>query len=205
MKIKKILRFCITIIILFVICYVIYILVNDSYDDRNIALKEKNVVINNIVGADFISAQNNIIVTQQTERELKYIKKFKGYDVIAELSIPKIKLKINILQQYSEEALNVSATKFYGPNPNEAGNLCISGHNYNSKMFKNLSKLSKGDEIDLTDGYSETIKYTVYDVYKVDPNDTSCLSQETEGKREVTLITCTADSKERIIVKAKEG
>ncbi|MCL2341835.1 MAG: sortase [Firmicutes bacterium] len=205
MKIKKILRFCITIIILFVICYVIYILVNDSYDDRNIALKEKNVVINNIVGADSISAQDNIIVTQPAERELKYIKKFKSYDVIAELKIPKIKLDINILEQYSADALNVSATKFYGPNPNEVGNLCISGHNYNSKMFKNLSRLSNGDEISLTDGYNETIKYTVYDIYKVSPDDTRCLSQDTEGRREVTLITCTADSKERIIVKAKEG
>ena len=103
------------------------------------------------------------------------------------------------------EALNVSVTKFYGPNPNEIGNFCVSGHNFNSKMFKNLNKLSNGDEIDLTDGYDETIKYTVYDVYRISPNDTSCLSQDTEGKKEITLITCTADSKERIIVKAKEA
>ena len=136
-------------------------------------------------------------------RELKYIKKFKGYDVIAELNIPKIKLDINVLEEYSEAALNVSATKFYGSNPNEAGNFCVSGHNFNSKMFKNLGKLSNGDEVDLTDGYGETIKYTVYDVYKVNPNDVSCLSQSTEGKKEITLITCTADSKQRIIMKAR--
>jgi len=148
---------------------------------------------------------NNTTSVQNSQRELKYIKQFKGYNVIAELSIPKIKLNINILQEYSVSALNAAATKFYGPNPNETGNFCISGHNFNSKMFKNLNKLSDGDEVDLTDGYDETIKYTVYDVYKVSPSDTSCLSQDTDGKKEVTLITCTADSKERIIVKAKES
>ena len=141
----------------------------------------------------------------QNSRELKYIRELKGYNVVAELEIPKIKLNMDILQEYSENALQISATKFYGPNPNETGNFCISGHNFNSKMFKNLKKLSNGDEISLTDGYGETTKYEVYDVYKVNPDDTSCLAQNTEGKKEITLITCTADSKQRIIVKAKEA
>ena len=43
-----------------------------------------------------------------------------------------------------------------------------------------------------------------YDIYTVEPEDVKCLSQETEGNLEVTLITCTNDSKRRIIVKAKE-
>ena len=44
----------------------------------------------------------------------------------------------------------------------------------------------------------------IYNLYKVLPQDVSCLSQDTQGKRETTLITCTNDSKQRIIVKAKE-
>lgn len=48
------------------------------------------------------------------------------------------------------------------------------------------------------------IEYEVYDLYKVEPEDVSCLSQETNNTKEVTLITCTSNSKQRIIVKARE-
>ena len=43
-----------------------------------------------------------------------------------------------------------------------------------------------------------------YDKYVVDPTDVSCTSQNTDGRREITLITCTNDSKQRVIVKARE-
>lgn len=130
----------------------------------------------------------------------------KGYDVIAKLEIPKISLKTNVLSQYSEDALLVSVTKFWGANPNQVGNFCIAGHNYykRTNMFYKLKNLKKGDEILLTDRNNLTIEYIVYDIFKVSPKDISCLSQETNGAREITLITCTSNSKQRIIVKAKE-
>jgi LPXTG-site transpeptidase (sortase) family protein len=53
-------------------------------------------------------------------------------------------------------------------------------------------------------GYERKIKYIVTDIFKVFPKETSSLSQRTNGKKEITLITCTADSKERIIVKGVE-
>ena len=49
-----------------------------------------------------------------------------------------------------------------------------------------------------------TITYKIYDKYTVDPSDVSCTSQLTNGKKEITLITCTDDSKQRVIVKARE-
>ena len=48
------------------------------------------------------------------------------------------------------------------------------------------------------------MQYKIYDINQVFPNDVSCLKQNTNFK-EVTLITCTSDSKKRIIVKAKEN
>ena len=42
-------------------------------------------------------------------------------------------------------------------------------------------------------------------MYEVEPENTSCLDQVANGKREVTLITCTNDSKRRVIVKAEEA
>ena len=50
----------------------------------------------------------------------------------------------------------------------------------------------------------KTINYRVYNKYEVDPTDVSCTSQLTNGNKEVTLITCTNDSKLRVIVKARE-
>ena len=47
------------------------------------------------------------------------------------------------------------------------------------------------------------IKYQIYNKYTVDPTDVSCTSQNTNGQKEITLITCTDDSKQRVIVKAK--
>ena len=39
--------------------------------------------------------------------------------------------------------------------------------------------------------------------YEVIPEDLSCTSQLTNGKKEITVITCTNDSKMRVIVKAR--
>ena len=135
----------------------------------------------------------------------KIISEYKGYDVIAKLEIPQINLETYVLKDFSENALNISVTKFWGPSPNEIGNLCIVGHNFVKKnMFHNLKKLKINDKIYILDNYIGRLEYIIYDVNIVIPDDVSCLSQQTDGKKELTLITCTSDSEKRIIVKAKE-
>lgn len=161
-----------------------------------------------------IQDEKNEIIEEKSEsikaKEKQYpkaevIKNYKGYKVIAKLEIPKIDLETYILEEYSTNALNVSVTKFWGASQNEEGNFCIAGHNFIRKnMFRNLKKLKNGDKLYILDNKIGKVEYEVYNIYKVEPKDTSCLSQETNGKKEVTLITCTNDSKKRIIVKAKE-
>ena len=132
-------------------------------------------------------------------------KELKGYKVIGKLEIPKIKLSSYILSETNTKSLKVSITKLYGPEVGKVGNLCIAGHNYrNNKMFGGIKKLEIGDEIILTDTFDRSIKYQVYDTYKTNPKDVSCLNQETGGDREITLITCTAGAIQRVIVKAIE-
>ena len=132
-------------------------------------------------------------------------KQYKGYTVIAKLEIPEINLETYILKQYSKNALNLSVTKFWGADPNQIGNFCVAGHNFQNKnMFHNLRNLKIGNQLTLSDASIGKVEYQIYDIYMVKPEDVSCLSQETNGKREVTLITCTTDSEKRIIVKAKE-
>ena len=67
-----------------------------------------------------------------------------------------------------------------------------------------MPKLENGDTIEISDTKGRTVTYEVYDKYVVAPTDVECTNQHTNGKKEITLITCTDDSKHRVIVKAVE-
>ena len=182
-------------VILILILEIILVLTNNWFKEKEIIAKSYtvNLTTENIVVEDIIKEP----VWEETQE---------GYDVIAKLEIPKIDLKTNVLSRYTEDAMLVSVTKFWGAEPNNVGNFCIIGHNYfkRENMFYKLKNLKVGDEIYLTDTSNLRLTYEVYSITKVEPNDISCLSQNTNGKREITLITCTSDSKKRIIVKAIE-
>ncbi len=127
------------------------------------------------------------------------------YETEAILDYPKLGINYPVLSQESEDLLKVSLCKYWGPNPNKVGNYCIVGHNYKSgKMFGKLSGAAIGDEVNLTDLSGNTITYVVYNRYVVDPTDVSCTSQLTNGKREITLITCTNYGQDRLVIKARE-
>lgn len=174
-----------------------------SYQKKDTKKEQNNGNQNGIQDLIDVNKDNDnfAIATVKTEN---LPSEYKGYSVIAKLKIPAISLETYVLKTYSEQALATSVTKFYGCEPNEIGNFCIAGHNYKVKnMFYHLKKLKEGDEIFLTDQKNRCYGYRIYHIYKVSPQDISCLSQDTEGKEEVTLITCTNDSKLRIIVKAE--
>ena len=165
----------------------------ENVNTRN-EMEEENIILDD---------ENMIQDTSINQTEESMLTTYKGYPVIAKLEIPKINLETYVISEYSNQALGVSVTKFYGGNPNEVGNFCIAGHNYITKnMFHDLKKLSIGDTFSLIDNNRKEGMYKIYLVETVEPNETQCLSQKTDGRIEVTLITCTADSSKRIIVKA---
>lgn len=159
---------------------------------------------------EYFAEKLNVEYNQEEKQTKEYPKEeiqteYKGYKVAAKLEVPQIDLETYILTTHSEKSLNISVTKFWGADPNQKGNFCIAGHNAKNKnMFNNLRDLNIGDVLWLSDNQVGKIEYEIYDIYTVEPDDVKCLSQETEGRREITLITCTNDSKKRIIVKAKE-
>ncbi len=126
------------------------------------------------------------------------------YSTIGIVNIPSINVYYPILSTTTTELLKIAPCKFWGPNPNEVGNLCIVGHNYkNAKFFSHVPELQNGDVIEITDLSGKTITYIVYDKYIVDPDDVGCTSQQTNGKKEITLITCTNDNAQRHVIKAR--
>lgn len=127
------------------------------------------------------------------------------YSYIGTLTIDKINLNMEIISKTTDELMRKSACKLWGSDPNMVGNLCIIGHNWlNTKLFSKVPKLEVGDTFEITDLSGRTLQYVIYDKYIVNPEETECLGQETEGRKEVTLITCTNDSKQRYILHARE-
>ena len=131
------------------------------------------------------------------------------YYVIGEINISSINVNYPILDADTldniDTLLKISVCKFHGAKPNTVGNLCIVGHNYkNSKFFSKVPTLENGDIIEIKDLSGRTLKYAVYNKFIVDPDNVACTSQLTGGKREITLITCTDDNKQRYIIKARE-
>ena len=177
----------------------------EEYKDNNIEKQnEKTSYVSEKVNTN--EEENNTKDIQVNEYEKENIEEnYKGYEVAAKLEIPSISLETYVLKKYSTQALDVSVTKFWGADANKIGNFCIAGHNFKNKnMFSNLKKVKIGENLFISDNEVGKVEYEIYDVYTVLPEDVSCLSQETNEQREVTLITCTSDSEKRIIVKAKE-
>ena len=88
--------------------------------------------------------------------------------------------------------------------PNEVGNICIAGHNNaNGTLFGKTYLLDLEDEIKLYDLSGNAISYIIFNKFEVDASNTSCLSQDTNGEKQVTLITCNNLKGSRTIIQAK--
>lgn len=122
--------------------------------------------------------------------------------IIGSIKIEKLNISYPIFSETSDELLKISPCRFYGPMPNESGNLCIAAHNYdNTKFFSRLHELDVNDVIQIQDLSGNTLLYYVYDNFEVPIDNTDCISS-IENQKEITLITCNNQNGNRIIVKA---
>lgn len=184
-------------IIIFITLFILLWFGKDIYYESNIKTKEESGKQESVPQ---ILPQAEVTLRPKEDIQEEY----KGYEVIARLEIPKIEVNTPVLANYSKQTLYECVTKFWGGEPNQIGNFCIAGHNSKRKnMFTDLKKLEIGDTLILSDEKIGIVDYEIYDIYKVKPENVECLSQNTNGNIDVTLITCTNDSAYRIIVKAK--
>lgn len=133
-------------------------------------------------------------------------KQYNGFDVAGTIEIPATGLKCPILEQYTyyPKALETSVVVLYGVGLNQPGNTTIAGHNYrNGLFFSNNKKLNIGDKIYITDSSGRRVAYTIYNKYEADENESDYITRDTQGVTEISLTTCTDDSKARIIILAK--
>lgn len=140
--------------------------------------------------------------TEQQEPEKVYME---DYEVKGTIEIPKTGIKYPVLDSVTKRSLEIAVGIAYGPGLNQVGNTIIYGHNYrNGLFFSDNKKLVSGDVIYITDQYGEKVTYEIYNVYQTSANDASYFTRDTEGRREISLQTCTDDSAGRIIIWAAE-
>lgn len=140
--------------------------------------------------------------------------KYKGYNVAGKIEMPTVRLQYPILgdkvngswQVTDANAIEVSVAIQYGVGLNNVGNTVIMGHNYRSGLFFGSNKkLQVGDTIYITDWETGTRRaYTIYNKYTTEESDTSFYQRNTNGKREVSLVTCQSNNSYRLVVLARE-
>lgn len=131
---------------------------------------------------------------------------YQGFVMIGYITIPKTNVKEPILDIVTPESLDTAVAALYPSNPqlNEPGNVVIIGHNYrNGKFFSNNNKLTVGDKVLIKDASGRELSYTIYQKFQTTEQDTSFYTRDTKGATEITLSTCTDDSKARIIILAR--
>ena len=157
------------------------------------------------------------IITTQTETNsvdttsggttVKRRPMYKGFYTLGSIEIPKTNVKYPILEKVTKKSLETAVAVVWPENAtlNKPGNVVIVGHNYrNGVFFSNNKKLSKGDKIYITDLDKNRVAYTIYNIFETSDTDTKFYNRDTDGKREITLSTCTDDSSARLIIEARE-
>lgn len=154
------------------------------------------------------NTEENAEIVEEKQDEISDIEipeKMGNYTVLGQIVIEKIDVTKDVLNISEDESLKLSVAKLYGPNVNESGNFCIVGHNWNN-MLKRLSEMQVGDTFYMVNRETKKkVNYKIYDMYTCVPEDLSCLNQNHDGKREVTLITCNPGGLTRLICKAREA
>ena len=148
----------------------------------------------------------NATVTNNNKRYME------DYEILGTIEIPKVNLKCAILNEVTPRAIQIAVGQIYTANGlNKPGNTVIYGHNYrNNLFFSRNDELNNGDKIYILDQEGIKITYEIYNIFITTSTDTSFYtrnSEDTGGKAEITLATCTDDAEttdRRLIVQARE-
>lgn len=176
---------------------------NDITDANVVDTNNNEVIIPNLDLNEVNSSGGNTSNTGTSGSTVKY----KGYDVIGTIEIPATNIKYPIIKQedVSMNSLNVAICNLYGELNKPGSNAVLVGHNFrNGTFFSNNSKLTKGDKIYITDISGKKVTYIVYKKYETGSGDFDYASRDVGNKREISLSTCTNDSKKRLIIWAAE-
>ncbi|MCT2339874.1 class C sortase [Corynebacterium sp. p3-SID1056] len=124
----------------------------------------------------------------------EYERHLEGVSAMSQLAIPAIDVRLPVFHGTRDETLQKGLGHLYGsalPTGGEGFHSVITGHTglTNATLFDDLVDVEVGDAIYLST-FGERMKYEVYDIEVVLPEETDSLRAE-EGRDLLTLITCT--------------
>lgn len=124
-------------------------------------------------------------------------------DNVMELEIPFIHMKQHILNETTDENLNIALTQIKPDQQPGVGNFTIAGHRgyRDGRHFSNLAKVPIGEKVYLH-ADDRTFIYKITSSEVIEPTFVEVLNDMDE-KNEITLITCTVSGKERVAVKGE--
>lgn len=151
----------------------------------------------------------NAINATTTTNNKKYME---DYEILGTIEIPKVNLKCAILNEVTPRSIQIAVGQIYTANGlNKPGNTVIYGHNYrNNLFFSRNDELNNGDKIYILNQEGTKLTYEIYNIFIATSTDTSFYiksAEDTDGKAEITLSTCTDDASttdRRLIVQARE-
>ena len=120
-----------------------------------------------------------------------------GMSCIGTLEIPSLDLNLCVTSTFSDDNMKQLPCRYYGSV--YKNNMVIVAHNY-WFHFGRLNTLKSGDEVIFTDASGNQFKYSVDAMDVVSPES---VAEVTNGKWPLTLVTCTLDSQNRIVVRCK--
>lgn len=116
--------------------------------------------------------------------------------------IPRLGIKVPVLERTESKALQVSAGHFEGTGALGEGNYCIAGHNSTiyAEIFNDLDLIQIGDEMYLVDIDEKRTRYCyIVTEYKiVEPNQVEVLNNYEDNR--LMVISCTDDGTQRQVV-----
>lgn len=141
----------------------------------------------------------SLFAYRKISREL-YLRKLLDNNINFE--IPRLNIKVPVLEGTDSKALQVSAGHFEGTGTLGKGNYCIAGHNSTmyAEIFNDLDQIQIGDEMYLVDTEDNhtCYLYIVTEYKTVEPNDTWVLNDFDDNR--LTVISCTDDGTQRQVV-----
>lgn len=119
-----------------------------------------------------------------------------GYELLGSLHIPALDISLPVLAAWDDALLDAAPCRYSGSL--STNDLVIMGHSYRAH-FRPLWNIQPGTAVLFTDASGLSHAFTVSEVETIPGDQSDALSSDDP----LTLFTCTADSKHRLLVRCR--
>ena len=120
-------------------------------------------------------------------------------DVVGEISYPACGISLPVAAEWKDSVAKRVPCVYVGSAYGD--DMIVAGHSYKSH-FRGLYDARVGDEVSFTDMAGNVFRYRVTETTTVDGTDVAGLKS---GEWDLTLFTCTRDSRSRVVVRCERS